>query len=163
MPDKVVPVREGSNRKSFRLKIEVLESAADRGVIPEELQKIKLLKDLADWEDDKRGLTSWTSYSVHSKGGLNPGLHQRWIEVRKRFDLILARKRSGKSLAESSRQETVLRSENKVLMIQNEALLVTEEELRKSLRLAGRDLGVANGILSRAGLNPVIATFKDHP
>ncbi len=158
MPNDVVPVREGSNRRSFRLKIEILEAAADRGVIPEELQAIATLKDLAAWKDEERELTPWTSNNVHSKGGHNPGLHQRWLDVRKRIELMLAKKRSGKTHTESKRQETILRSENKVLMIQNAALLASEEELHKRLRQAQRDLEGANNRLTKAGLKPVQST-----
>ncbi len=150
--------REGSNRRSFRMKIELLEAAADRGVIPADLRKIMLLKDLAAWEDEARGLTHWSSNSVHSVGGRNPDLHQRWLDVRKRIDLIIGKKRSGKTLAKSKRQELMLRVEIRALLIQNEKLLAKEEELNKRLRQAQRDLKVANDRLATAGVTRIGST-----
>ncbi len=160
MSNGTVPAREGSNRRSFRLKIEALEAAANRGVIPKDLQEIVLLKDLAAWNDLERNLTAWTSNNVHSVNGHNPDLHRRWLDVRARIDLILVKKRSGKTLNESKRQERILRSENKVLMLQNAALLSAEEHLLKRLRLARRDLENANRKLVAAGFEPVKSTSE---
>ncbi|WP_342248791.1 hypothetical protein [Sphingomonas sp. OTU376] len=160
MSPETTPTREGKNRKSFRLKVEILERAADSGSIPENLRNIKLLKELAAWEDKTLGLTAWTSANVHSKNGHNPDLVKRWVDVRGRIALIVPHRRTGRTLRESQKQEITLRSEVKVLLLQNEALLVLEERYQKQLRMAARDLDAANDRLRSAGLATVPATFQ---
>lgn len=160
MSPETTPTREGKNRKSFRLKVEILERAMDSGNIPENLRNIKLLKELAAWEDKTLGLTAWSSANVHSRNGHNPDLVKRWVEVRRRIALIMPHRRTGRTLRESQKQEITLRSEVKVLLLQNEALLVLEERYQKQLRMAARDLDAANDRLRSAGLATVPATFQ---
>lgn len=160
MSPETTPTREGKNRKSFRLKVEILERATDSGNISENLRNIKLLKELAAWEDKTLGLTAWSSANVHSRNGHNPDLVKRWVEVRRRIALIMPHRRTGRTLRESQKQEITLRSEVKVLLLQNEALLVLEERYQRQLRMAARDLDAANDRLRSAGLATVPATFQ---
>lgn len=108
--------REGKNRKSFRLKIEFIEAAERSGTVPAHIRDLKLLKDLASWEDEERGFTAWTSENVHSENGRNPDLAKRWHEVRQKIDRIIPHKRTGRNLSESSVKSAEARREAWVLV-----------------------------------------------
>lgn len=161
MSSEPAQLREGKNRKSFRLKIEFVEATARSGTIPEFIRDMKLLKDLASWEDEERGFTAWVSENVHSKNGRNPDLAKRWHDVRQQIDRIIPHKRTGRNLSESKKQEISLRSENKVLMLQNEDLLVKVEDLRKQLRKTLSDLERANTSLRGHGLSTILPTATE--
>ncbi|KKW93232.1 hypothetical protein [Sphingobium chungbukense] len=161
MSSEPAQLREGKNGKSFRLKIEFLEATARSGTIPEFIRDMKFLKDLASWEDEERGFTAWTSENVHSENGRYPDLAKRWHDVRQKIDRIIPHKRTGRNLSESKKQEISLRSENKVLMLQNESLLVNVENLRKQLRKALNDLERANKSLRGHGLEIILPTATE--
>jgi hypothetical protein len=100
---------------------------------------------------------SFTSTDYESQNAI-VGNPCRFIPVEIRS---IPHKRTGRNLSESKKHEISLRSENKVLMLQNESLLVEVENLRKQLRKALNDLERANKILRGHGLATILPTATE--
>ncbi|MFW2350133.1 hypothetical protein [Qipengyuania sp.] len=125
---------EREARKSFRLKVELLEKATASGVIPPEYPIIAKVKDLQSW--DTPPLTSWKSFSVAAPGGRN-------ADLRARFDRILPsfkKLQTGKSMRgprppkDRSVETWLIQSERDALCRQNAEILMRLREAEAALR-----------------------------
>lgn len=125
---------EREARKSFRLKVELLEKATTDGVIPPEIPIIAKVKDLQSW--DTPPLTSWKSFSVAAPSGRN-------ADLRARFDRILpsfVKLQTGKSMRgprppkNMSVESWLVQSERDALCRQNAELLMRLNETEAALR-----------------------------
>ena len=118
--------REGPARRSFRAKLELLEAAAagrqTLSWIP------RTVKEVRDWSEPDRGLTSWSSFTVATLNGPNG-------DLRRRLDAALAllnrkeRSRSDQHRSRTDEHRLALR-EVAALAAQNVAFSVQIADLK---------------------------------
>lgn len=109
MPSDIFSLREGKNRRSLRLKIELLESAVQTGVTTEAMLRLRTAADVAAWVDPGLGLSSWSSPNVTSKEGHYPDLAMRLrqaLSALSRFSSEPVRSGSSKVESERAKQRT---------------------------------------------------------
>lgn len=128
-------MKEGRSRRSFRLKVELLEMAATDGVVPEGVPIIGKVDDLRVWNDPP--MIAWSSFSVAAPSGPNPDLRARFDRILPTFVKLQTGKfkRGPRPPKNTTVEEWLIRDERDGLVRQNTELLVRVEELESALNI----------------------------
>jgi hypothetical protein len=124
--------RDRPARAALEAKVALIESWVAAEDIPADAPALKTVKDVQQWTDQAKGLTTWTSYSIAAPGGANG-------DLRVRLDLALEglsrlvegnpgkpkKSRRGKAIS-----QVQVEQERTRLAVQNVELLAEREMLR---------------------------------
>jgi len=149
---------EGRSRRSFRLKVEILEQAVVAGSVPPSLPIIGKLDDLRSWADKgNKDLCSWSSFSVAAPGGKNADLRGRFDKI---FPSLVElqtgkKKRGPRPPKKTSMEEWLIRDERDALIAQNSDLIIRVTVLEEDKRV--RDAVIASLLTSVAELTAELA------
>lgn len=128
-------MKEGPSRRSFRLKVEILEKAAIDGVVPEGVPIIGKVDDLRAWNDPP--MIAWRSFSVAAPSGPNSDLRFRFDKILPTFVMLQTgkAKRGRRPPKNMSVEQWLIRDERDALARQNADLLVRVRELETALHV----------------------------
>lgn len=133
--------RESRARRSFRLKVERLESLANDGNSPS-VHVPRTLAEVVAWEDRSLGFSSWKSFSVAVLNGPNG-------DLRRRLDIALERLRSPPSTVGTKKprrgravEHVQALAEVRALAQQNAELLEEKLQIQGELRRLRQSLAI---------------------
>ncbi len=123
-------------RSALAAKVTLLEEWIANESIPPDAPVLATIKDVQQWSDPARGLTTWTSYSIAAPGGPNADLRLRLDHALKGLQRI----REGKSAQQRKPRRGRTISQNQVsqerdrLAWQNVELLAARDALSSEVK-----------------------------